>query len=97
MYTPEVQAYFSKSNRDITNVVLWGIESHVCITQTAMDFLQNKYSVFVLSDGVSSMNSGEIPTALQVGEFLWLYFMSSSGFPNELNFDEYFHGMKLSC
>jgi nicotinamidase-related amidase len=35
-------------------VVLIGIESHVCIYQTAIDLIQNGYSVHVVTDAVSS-------------------------------------------
>ncbi|KAG9323147.1 hypothetical protein KVV02_002297 [Mortierella alpina] len=60
MYVPEVQ----KELKGIKSVVLFGIESHVCVLQTALDLLENNYDVHVLADGVSSMNSFEIEHAL---------------------------------
>ncbi|KAF9575730.1 Isochorismatase domain-containing protein 1 [Mortierella alpina] len=60
MYVPEVQ----KELKNIKSVVLFGIESHVCVLQTALDLLENNYDVHVLADGVSSMNSFEIEHAL---------------------------------
>ncbi|KAJ3092622.1 Isochorismatase domain-containing protein 1 [Quaeritorhiza haematococci] len=63
MLTPNVQQYFT-SVPHVQNVVLFGIESHVCVLQTCLDFLENNYNVFVLVDGVSSMNSGERGIAL---------------------------------
>ncbi|KAF9948536.1 Isochorismatase domain-containing protein 1 [Mortierella alpina] len=60
MYVPEVQ----KELKGIKSVVLFGIESHVCVLQTALDLLENNYDVHVLADGVSSMNSYEIEHAL---------------------------------
>lgn len=48
-----------------TEIVLVGIESHICITQTALDALaQNNTKVYVLADAVSSCNQQEVPLAL---------------------------------
>lgn len=60
MLVPEVE----KELKDIKSVVLFGIESHVCVLQTALDLLERNYDVHVLADGVSSMNSYEIEHAL---------------------------------
>ncbi|KAF8935812.1 Isochorismatase domain-containing protein 1 [Dissophora ornata] len=60
MFVPEVE----KELQGIKSVVLFGIESHVCVLQTALDLLENNYDVHVLADGVSSMNSYEIEHAL---------------------------------
>jgi len=62
MYVPEVEEELNRSN--IKSVVLFGIESHVCILQTALDLLENGINVHVLADGVSSVNSPEIDIAL---------------------------------
>jgi nicotinamidase-related amidase len=40
------------------------IESHICVTQTALDLLANGHRVYVLADGVSSCNPQEVPIAL---------------------------------
>ncbi|KAF9988300.1 Isochorismatase domain-containing protein 1 [Modicella reniformis] len=60
MFLPEVE----KELKGIKSVVLFGIESHVCVLQTALDLLENNYDVHVLADGVSSMNSFEVEQAL---------------------------------
>ena len=46
------------------SVILVGIETHICITQTALDLLAMGHSVYVLRDGVSSCNAGERGVAL---------------------------------
>ncbi|KAI5863112.1 isochorismatase [Durotheca rogersii] len=45
-------------------VAIVGIESHVCVTQTALDLLARGHRVYVLADGVSSCNAGEVAVAL---------------------------------
>lgn len=44
--------------------VIVGIESHICVTQTALDLLNEGHSVYVIADGVSSVNKEEVPIAL---------------------------------
>ena len=46
-------------------IILVGIESHICVTQTTLDLLGNGHKVYVLADGVSSCNKEEIPIALR--------------------------------
>ena len=38
----------------VSDVLLCGIETHVCIAQTALDFLDARFRVFVAADAVSS-------------------------------------------
>ncbi|KAK4178461.1 Isochorismatase-like protein [Triangularia setosa] len=45
-------------------VAIVGIESHICVTQTALDLLQAGHKVYILADGVSSTNKEEVPIAL---------------------------------
>lgn len=63
MCVPEVEQKLKELGTK--HVVLFGIESHVCVTQTALDLLSMGHEVVVLADGVSSMNSAEVPLALQ--------------------------------
>ncbi|KAH7930269.1 Isochorismatase hydrolase [Leucogyrophana mollusca] len=63
MVTPEVTALLG-ARTDINSVVLFGIESHVCVLQSALDLLELGYDVHILADGVSSCNKEEVPYAL---------------------------------
>ncbi|TLD20538.1 hypothetical protein PspLS_08401, partial [Pyricularia sp. CBS 133598] len=70
MWTPSVQRTLAA--RDLLGgngsgritVALVGIESHICVTQTALDLLRAGHGVYVLADGVSSCNREEVPLAL---------------------------------
>lgn len=46
------QSALSRLNRK--QVIVCGIEAHVCVMQTVNDLMTNKYNVQVVSDGVSS-------------------------------------------
>lgn len=61
MFIPEVTQALGPS---LATVVLVGIESHICITQTALDARRAGHTVYVLADGVSSCNREEVPLAL---------------------------------
>jgi len=52
MCIPEVVEELSKLKRD--NVVICGIESHICVQETVLQLLQDGYSVHVVADAVSS-------------------------------------------
>ncbi|KAH9853903.1 Isochorismatase hydrolase [Lenzites betulinus] len=49
---------------DFRSVVLFGVESHICVLQTALDLLEGGYDVHVLADGVSSCHRDEVGIAL---------------------------------
>ena len=44
----------SLTKKDVRHLILCGIESHVCVYQTALQGLDQGYSVFVAADAVSS-------------------------------------------
>ena len=63
MFIPETKQVLEQYKA--TDVILFGIESHVCIYQTALDLLEEKkYNVHVLVDGVSSRHAFEKQWAL---------------------------------
>ncbi|MCK9411020.1 MAG: isochorismatase family protein [Prolixibacteraceae bacterium] len=47
------------------NVLICGIESHVCVLQTAIDLMENGYHPIVISDCISSRNLNEKEIALR--------------------------------
>merc|ERR1712217_500245 len=48
-----------------STVVLFGLETHVCVQQTALDLIAKGYTVHVISDGVASQRPEDRDTALQ--------------------------------
>ncbi|TKX27349.1 isochorismatase-like protein 2 [Elsinoe australis] len=64
MYVPEVRKAFEALGSEKKEVIIVGIESHICVTQTTLDLLREGHKVYVLADGVSSCNREEIPIAL---------------------------------
>ncbi|KAF2638501.1 Isochorismatase hydrolase [Massarina eburnea CBS 473.64] len=63
MLTPEVRAGIASLNARLSCVIV-GIESHICVTQTALDLISEGHKVYVIADGVSSCNKEEVPIAL---------------------------------
>jgi len=63
MLTEEVRAALSSSGR--RQVVLCGIEGHVCVLQSAMELLDSGYEVHVVADAVSSQRPYDRAVALQ--------------------------------
>ncbi|PNS15252.1 Isochorismatase domain-containing protein 2 [Sphaceloma murrayae] len=64
MFVPEVRKAFEALGPEKREVIIVGIESHICVTQTTLDLLHEGHKVYVLADGVSSCNKEEIPIAL---------------------------------
>jgi nicotinamidase-related amidase len=51
--------------RDLSQIVLCGIETHVCILQTALDLISEGLQVFVVADAVGSNSVDDRRVALQ--------------------------------
>lgn len=69
MLTPAITAHLAQDHQqqqqqEPAEIVLLGIESHICVTQTALDARRAGHAVYVLADGVSSCNREEVPLAL---------------------------------
>ncbi|KAF8583979.1 Isochorismatase hydrolase [Ramaria rubella] len=65
MIVPDIVTLLSSRQTPVKSIVLFGIESHVCVLQTTLDLLELAYDVHVLADGVSSCNKEEVPWALE--------------------------------
>ncbi|MBL7998316.1 MAG: isochorismatase family protein [Candidatus Kapabacteria bacterium] len=50
---------------DRKTIILYGIESHVCVLQTAIDLRAHNYSVVVVADAVSSRHAADKDFALR--------------------------------
>jgi hypothetical protein len=62
MWVPSISRHFSSETP--SEVVIVGIESHICVTQTAIDLIKAGHKVYVLRDGVGSCNKEEVPIAM---------------------------------
>jgi hypothetical protein len=67
MWLPPLSTHphFSNTTSSPAEVAIVGIESHICVTQTALDLLAAGHKVYVLADGVSSSNREEVGVALE--------------------------------
>lgn len=66
MITPEIDALLPIPAKGETPIdaIMMGIETHICITQTTLDLLERGHRVYIIVDGVSSINSEERVVAL---------------------------------
>jgi len=59
---PELEQSLKDSQR--TQVILTGIEAHVCVMQTALDLQSADYQVFVVIDGIASRQRDNYENAI---------------------------------
>ena len=52
-------------DKNISQVVVCGIESHVCVQQTVLDLIENGFQVNVAADAVSSRKQFDLKIALE--------------------------------
>ena len=53
------------NNKKITNLILCGFETHICIQQSVLGFLKKSYEVVVISDAIGSRNNYDHEISLQ--------------------------------
>ena len=51
--------------KKITNLIVCGFETHICIQQTVLDCLEKGYEVIIISDAIGSRNRVDHEIALQ--------------------------------
>ena len=86
-------AFKDLSAAGVHNLLICGIESHVCVAQSALDFLAQGFNVFVCVDAVGSRhaidhqtalrrmeNSGVVLTTTEAALFEWCEKAGSDGF-----------------
>lgn len=52
----------------VKNIILFGIETHICVLQSTLDLIQKGYNVFLLKDCCASRNEDNHLTALNLME-----------------------------
>ncbi|KAK5580898.1 hypothetical protein RB653_000922 [Dictyostelium firmibasis] len=65
MCTNEVLNHLKQNYKNLKSILIAGIEAHVCVLQSTLDFLENRYDVHILSDAVSSNNNNDRLIALE--------------------------------
>ncbi|KAK0646036.1 Isochorismatase-like protein [Cercophora newfieldiana] len=63
MWIPSISSHFPPEGPR-AQVAIVGIESHICVTQTALDLISAGHRVHIIADAVSSCNREEVPIAL---------------------------------
>lgn len=66
MLEDKVQAHLTQVRPQLDSAILYGIETHVCVQQTALELLDQGKDVYVVVDGVSSQRPGDRTIALQL-------------------------------
>lgn len=64
MLTDEVNQHLEENVGDFQHAILFGIEAHVCVQQTALDLLEKGKCVHVVVDACSSQRPGDRTVAL---------------------------------
>lgn len=54
MFVPEVHNHMKTKFPEVSNIIICGIESHVCVQCTVQSLLNHGYDVHVVADGCSS-------------------------------------------
>ena len=52
-------------SKKITNLIICGFETHICIQQSVLEFLRQGYEVIVIADAIGSRNNLDHQIALQ--------------------------------
>ena len=64
----------------VNTVVIAGIESHVCVLQSAIDAIEQGYQTIILTDAVNSRSSRDMETAFSTAEAAGVTLMTVESF-----------------
>ena len=64
IFTEEVKEYIQNQHKPV--LVIYGIEAHICITQTCLDAIKNAYHVLLVTDAISSRKEYSKKTAIKM-------------------------------
>lgn len=64
MLAPDVENALQQ-HKERTQVLLCGLETHVCVLQTTLDLLERGYEVHLITDALSSQRAADRSVALQ--------------------------------
>ncbi len=64
--TNDFEKEFNKINNK--NILIFGIETHICVLQTVLDLLEKGYNVYIIEDCCASRNKNNHKTALQLSK-----------------------------
>jgi nicotinamidase-related amidase len=59
------ELFMSKLNNSFKNIIVFGIEAHVCVLQTTIDLIEKKLQPIVIQDCMSSRNPNDKLIALE--------------------------------
>ena len=66
MITPEVSDYLASGLGHVKSVILCGIETHICVAQTALDLIDRGYDVHLVADACASQRESDRQIAFKV-------------------------------
>lgn len=64
LFSDELKEKLANSNRK--QVILFGIEAHICVYQTACDLIAQGYEVYIVKDASASRNKYEFKTGIEL-------------------------------
>lgn len=64
MLTQDVRDYMQSTLPDVKNIVLCGMETHVCVLQTCYDLMNSGYKIHLCVDAISSRSPVDRKVAL---------------------------------
>lgn len=79
---PEIEMAISETHKD--QLVLFGVETHICLVQSALDARELGYNVFVIEDASSSMREEDKKLSLDRLRFCGVTVLSAQSVAFEL-------------